>query len=246
MKNHDRGKKRERNGDAGNRGAAHVREKKKKHDSDEDRAEDEGNVDVVRGDLDEIRGAENARENFHMFAAQQRRHLVERVLDAARRFERVRAVLRPDVEDDAGLSIHRCVADRRRGGVDDTRDVAERDVARWLMRDDNRRDVARIERAAFGAQNDALIFRVDESRAAKSGRAPRGVVDVIDRQLVMQEALGNDLHLHLTHVAAPRAHFCDAGDRQKSRRDRPVGDRAKLHPRQLIGGESDRQQIAGR
>ncbi len=241
----DRGEKGEGDGRAGDGGGTEVGQKEKQDDDDEDRADEEGDADVVRGGLDELAGAKEVRPGGDMLAREERGKVVQRHVDAIRRLERVRAVLRPELEDHGRLAHDRGAADGRLGSVSHRPDVGQGEVARGLMADDGLGDLRRTDGAGIGPEDDALVAGIDKACAADARRPPRRSHDFGDVDVVRHEFPRIELHLDLPHFAAVHGDLGDARHGQNALPHAALGERPKLHRRKDVRGQPQRHQVAG-
>jgi hypothetical protein len=90
-----------------------------------------------------------------------------------------------------------------------------------------------------------LVFCLDESGARHGGRLLCRLEHVVEREVIAHELVGMDLDLDRAHIAAEHGNLGDARNRQQSQPQRPVGERAQIHERTLLGGKAKHQHRRG-
>ena len=165
----DGGEKRQRDRDARYRRRPDVEEKQEKDDDHEDAAQQERVADALRRDVDEGRRPEKRRIKLYALRFKRGLQRRERVLHAPRDLLRVRAELRRDNEDDAGLAHDRRAADRRLRRIGDRGDVRQYDACGAAGRDDGASDRRRRHRLSVAVKDDALVGRIEKAGAADRG-----------------------------------------------------------------------------
>ena len=121
----DRHQQRQRDGRQRDERDAEVEQKDEEHDGDQHPADQQRRADAAHRREDEVRRPEQVTMQRQLIRVDHGRHLVDGGVQRARHLHRVRAVLRTDLEHDAGTPHDRGVADLGFGAVGDHRDVLQ-------------------------------------------------------------------------------------------------------------------------
>ena len=218
-------------------------EENEQHHGHQHAAKHERVLDALERLLDERRGPVQAGEYFDAFAFEDRLHFLKCFLEFVCGLERVRAELTRERKQHAGPALHQAVAELRLRALDHIRHIAQSHGHAVLVRHDDFAEHGGRERLALGLDEDALVLRLDEPRAAHARREPRRREHILQTEVVRDEPVGLHLNLQLPHFAAERDAARDAGHGKQTRLERPVRERAQLHRRKFFRDEADLEQV---
>ena len=215
---------------------AHVAEEQEQHHDHQDHALDQHLRDRPERLVDELGAVvvghdpQPARQHAAVV------DLLHARLDAAHHLLRV---ARPDHHDDPagrlGVAVLDHGADAHLLAEGDLGDVADVDRRRADLLQHDRADVLEVADQADAAHEKRLRPLPQDAAAGVRVVAGERLVDVVDRDAVIAQAVRVDEHLVLLDVAAGRVDLGDAGDRAEQRPHHPVLYRAPLE--QLVLGQ---------
>ena len=178
--------------------------------------------------------------------AHRRKHrlqFVERRLNAARDFHRVRAVLTGSGHQHAGLAVDDCVAEFWFRRFNDIRHVLQADAASVALRYDDFAELRRRERLAFGLEHEPLRRGFHKTRAAHAGRCAGRCGNFLNGNTKGAQPIRPDLNLQLPHFATENFRRRHTGHGQQARPHRPIRKRPQRHRRKFFRGEAELEQV---
>src|SRR5690606_13866349 len=221
------------------RGGAHVEQEEEEHDGDHDGAVADGFLEVADGVVDEVfllkererldagweRGSEFVEGDFYLFG--------ERA--------GVEAGGLGDRHDDAvggrgfGRAAHGGVAAHGLDAPGDLGDIGEGDGAVAGVFDDGAGELGEVGGHGEVAHHDFGRGGLDEAAGGGAGGVGDGGLELGEGGVVGLQAVGVGADLDLADAAAHVEDFGDARDGLQAAADGPVGERADLGGRQVIG-----------